>query len=163
MVYLHHPPSIPPEPPHLPVYPALFSLMVYPSARSSYLPVYHMAMYLLAYASVHVDNSDYFPHPSTIYSRSVHHSSPAYSSILSSLCQFVHHPSIICPSVHPSSVRPSVHDSSPAYSSIHPLVIPLSVGPSIIIYPSIHHLSIICPFIIHPSSVHPAIYHQSVD
>lgn len=152
MVYLHHPPSIPPQPPHLPVYPALFSLMVYPSARSSYLPVYHMAMYLLAYASVHVDNSGYFPHPSTIYSLSVHHSSPAYSSILSFLYlsvrpSSIHHPSI-CLSIHHLSVHLSMIHLLPTHPSTHLSSLCLLVHPSSI-YPPIHHLSIICPFIIH--------------
>lgn len=151
MVYLHHPPSITPQPSHPPVYPALFSLMVYPSAHSSYLPVYHMAVYLLAYASVHVDNSGYFPHPSIIYSLSVYHSSPTYSFILSSLClsvrpSSIHHPSI-CLSIHHLSICLSMIHLPPTHPSTH--------------------LSSLCLLVhsssIHPSSVHPAVYHQSVD
>ena len=97
-------------------------------------------------------------HPSSTQLPSILHPSihPSSTHPLSTL-----HPSFIHPSIHPSIHPPSIHSSthSPSNhpSSIHPSLYPFSIHPSSIHSPSVFHPSI-HPSSIHPSSIHPSIY-----
>lgn len=88
---------------------------------------------------------------STIYSLSIHHLSPTYSSIHLPTRHPSTHLSSLCPSIHHPSFYPSIHSQPTIYSSdIHHLF----VHPSISIHPSIHHLPTIHSSVL-LSSIHP--------